>query len=172
MIPVLRIHLLGDFLLVLDDIPLMTINSPRLQSLLAYLVLHSAAPQDRSHLAFLLWPDSTEAQAHTNLRQLLYHLRQSFPATERFLHSDKHSLWWRPAHGEAHWTLDVQEFEQAPAWAEKAGQSQDTTTQRQALEQAIHLYRDDLLPGCYDEWLVPERERLRLLFLQAAEHLI
>ncbi len=134
--------------------------------------MHSAAPQDRSHLAFLLWPDSTEAQAHTNLRQLLYHLRQSFPATERFLHSDKHSLWWRPAHGEAHWTLDVQEFEQAPAWAEKAGQSQDTTTQRQALEQAIHLYRDDLLPGCYDEWLVPERERLRLLFLQAAEHLI
>jgi len=27
------------------------------QSLLAYLVLHRSAPQDRSHLAFLLWPE-------------------------------------------------------------------------------------------------------------------
>src|SRR5947209_11665368 len=67
-IPTLHIHLLGDFLLVSEEIPVMTINSPRLQSLLAYLVLHRTAPQDRSHLAFLMWPDSTEARAHTGLR--------------------------------------------------------------------------------------------------------
>src|SRR5260370_1310896 len=48
----------------------MMVNIPRLQSLLAYLVLHRTAPQARSHLAFLLWPDSSEAQAHSNLRQL------------------------------------------------------------------------------------------------------
>jgi len=51
MIPTLHIHLLGDFLLVSGDTPVMTINSPRLQSLLAYLVLHRTAPQDRSPLA-------------------------------------------------------------------------------------------------------------------------
>jgi len=38
MIPALHIHLLGDFLLVSGDTPVMTINSPRLQSLLAYLL--------------------------------------------------------------------------------------------------------------------------------------
>jgi DNA-binding SARP family transcriptional activator len=172
MIPVLRIRLLGDFLLVLDDAPLMTINSPRLQSLLAYLVLHHTAPQDRSHLAFLLWPDSTEAQAHTNLRQLLYHLRQAFPDTDRFLHADKHNLWWRPTRDEAPWMLDVLEFEQALEQAEQAEQTRNTTVHRQALEQATQLYRGNLLPGCYDEWLLPERERLRLLFLRAAARLI
>ncbi|TME04140.1 MAG: hypothetical protein E6I80_18675 [Chloroflexi bacterium] len=71
MIPTLHIHLLGDFRLVSGETPVTTITVPRVQSLLAYLVLHRTAPQDRSHLAFLLWPDSTEAQAHTNLRQLL-----------------------------------------------------------------------------------------------------
>src|SRR2546428_12354751 len=113
MIPALHIHLLGDFLLVSGDTPVMTINSPRLQSLLAYLVLHRTAPQDRSHLAFLLWPDSTEAQAHTNLRQLLYHLRHSLPHAEQFLHADKHSLQWLPAHAGGGFTLDIQDMEQA-----------------------------------------------------------
>jgi predicted ATPase len=29
------------------------------------------------------------------------------------------------------------------------------------------LYRADLLPSCYDDWIVPERERLRLRYRQA-----
>src|SRR5437773_12026626 len=62
-IPTLHIHLLGDFLLVSGDTPVTTVNVARLQSLLAYLVLHLTAPQARSHLAFLLWPDSDEAQS-------------------------------------------------------------------------------------------------------------
>lgn len=171
MIPTLRIQLLGDFLLASGDTPVATVNVPRLQSLLAYLVLRRTAPQDRSHLAFLLWPDSTEAQAHTNLRKLLHQLRQALPAAEHFLYADKHNLQWRPAPG-ASWTLDVQDFEQALAQAEQAEQAQDTAVLRQALEQAAHLYRGDLLPSCYDEWILPERDRLHQLFLQSAERLI
>jgi tetratricopeptide (TPR) repeat protein len=34
------------------------------------------------------------------------------------------------------------------------------------------LYKGDLLPGCYDEWLLTERERLRGAYLQALEQLI
>src|SRR5437588_11748717 len=123
-IPTLHIHLLGDFLLVSGETPVTTVTVPRVQSLLAYLVLHRSAPQDRSHLAFLLWPDSTESQAHTNLRQLLYHLRQSLPDADRFLHADKHSLQWLPAHADACWTLDIMEIEQALAQAAQAEQAQ------------------------------------------------
>lgn len=172
MIPTLHIHLLGDFMLVSGETPVTTVTVPRVQSLLAYLVLHRSAPQDRSHLAFLLWPDSTEAQAHTNLRQLLYHLRQSLPDADQFLHADKQSLQWLPAHADVSWTLDIQDIEQAMVQAEQAEQTQDTTAMRQALEQVLHLYRGDLLPSCYDEWIVPERDRLRQVFLQAAERLI
>jgi DNA-binding SARP family transcriptional activator len=171
MSPTLHIHLLGDFLLVSGDTPVTTVAVPRLQSLLTYLVLHRSAPQDRSRLAFLLWPDSTEAQAHTNLRKLLYQLRQAFPDAGHFLHADKHSLQWQTTPDDP-WTLDVLDFEQALAQAEQAKQAQDTNALRQALEQVMHLYRGDLLPSCYDEWILPERDRLRQLFLQAAERLV
>jgi len=169
MIPALHIHLLGDFLLVSGDTPVMTINSPRLQSLLAYLILHRTAPQDRSHLAFLLWPDSTEARAHSSLRKLLHQLRQALPDIDHFLYTDRQSLYWQPV---AAWTLDVQDIEQALAQAEQAEQCQDMTAMRQALGRVMDLYRGDLLPSCYDEWILPERERLRQVFLQAAERLM
>ncbi|MFN8454076.1 MAG: hypothetical protein U0401_05265 [Anaerolineae bacterium] len=75
---ILRLELLGNFHLIYGDTPLATVNTLRLQSLLAYLVLHRHTPQSRRHLAFLLWPDTPEAQAHTNLRTLLHRLRQAF----------------------------------------------------------------------------------------------
>ncbi len=168
----LHIHLLGDFQLLWGDTQVTTMPIPRLQSLLAYLVLHRNAPQNRSHLAFLLWPDSTEAQAHTNLRKLLYQLRQAFPEIDQFLHADKHSLQWLPTSKDASWTLDILEIEQALDQAEQAQRIQNIPIQRQSLEQVRHLYSGDLLPSCYDEWILPERDRLRLLFLHAAERLI
>src|SRR5437879_8247936 len=88
-IPTLHIHLLGDFLLVLGDTPVTTVNVARLQSLLAYLVLHRTAPQARSHLAFLLWPDSDEVQAQSNLRALLRHLRQVLPIADYLFHFNR-----------------------------------------------------------------------------------
>ncbi|MEO6893338.1 MAG: BTAD domain-containing putative transcriptional regulator, partial [Ktedonobacteraceae bacterium] len=171
MLPTLHLHLLGDFMLVSGDTPVMSINSPRLQSLLAYLVLHRAAPQDRSHVAFLLWPDSSEERAHASLRKLLYQLRQALPEVDHFLHIDRQSLYWQPA-ADASWFLDIQDIEQAMTEAEQAEQRQDTAARREALERVMHLYRGDLLPSCYDEWIVPERDRLRQIFLQASEQLI
>ena len=55
--------------------PLPPLDSSRAESLLAYLLLHRDAPQPRQHLAFLLWPGSTEGQAQTNLRKVLHTLR-------------------------------------------------------------------------------------------------
>jgi DNA-binding SARP family transcriptional activator len=71
---------------------MMRIDSPRLQSLLAYLVLHRTAPQSRQHLAFLFWLDSTEAQARNNLRQSLHLLKHALPDADHFLQSDVQSV--------------------------------------------------------------------------------
>jgi len=68
--PTLSIRLLGDFSLMSGAELVTSVNTPRLHSLLAYLVLHRDAPQLRQHLAFLFWPDTAEAQARTNLRQV------------------------------------------------------------------------------------------------------
>jgi len=167
--PALHIQLLGDFRLVYDSRPVTSVNTPRLQSLLAYLVLHRKAPQARHYVAFLFWPDSTEAQAHTNLRNLLYHLRQALPEADRFLYADNQTLQWQ---AEAPFTLDVAEFEGALAKAERVEQTGDQVALGTALEEAVDLYGGDLLPSCYDDWILPERQRLRQAFTEALEGLI
>lgn len=34
------------------------------------------------------------------------------------------------------------------------------------------MYQGDLLPSCYDEWILPERDRLRQMYLQALQQLV
>jgi len=158
MLPTLHIYLLGDFRLVYGEQLVTSVSSPRLQSLLVYLILHRGSPQSRQHLAFLLWPDSSEPQARTNLRYLLHQLRQTLPASERLLASDTQTLQWR---SDAPFSSDVDDFEKALAQA----------TSVASLREALELYRGDLLPSCYDDWILPERERLRQMFIGALEKL-
>src|SRR5690348_3022166 len=156
--PTLHIRLLGDFSLIYDEQQVTSLNTLRLQSLLAYLVLHRDVPRQRQHLAFLFWPDTTEAQARNNLRQLLHQLRRAFPRVAHYLSADTHTLHWRSV---TPFQLDVAEFEQALTLADAATRQHDQHVLQVALEQADSLYRGDLLPSCYDEWILPERERLR-----------
>ncbi len=167
--PTLHLRLLGDFSLLYNDQQVTNLNTMRLRSLLTYLVLHRDVPQQRQHLAFLFWPDAAESQARNNLRQLLHQLRQAFPAVEHFLSADAQLLHWHPV---APFHLDIAEFEQALTLADAATRRNDEHALQDALEQADSLYSGELLPGCYDEWILPERDRLRQGHLQVLEQLL
>ena len=162
MAPTLEIRLLGEFNLTWHtsetEAPITTLNTPRLQSLLAYLVLHRDAPQPRRHLAFCLWPDLREERARANLRKLFYQLQRALPEPERFLAADTQTIQWRP---DAPFSLDVADFEIATSH----------TSSITDLQRAAGLYRGELLPGCYDDWIAPERERLGQMLVEALERL-
>jgi len=152
----LHIRLLGGFALEHHGAPIV-IASPRLQALLAYLALHYGEPQPRRRLAFLLWPDSSEAQAQTNLRTVLHRSQIAVPGGNQLLHIDAHTIGWSPDHPV---TLDVEAFQDAlhqGAAAEAAG---DEASAIAAFDRAVVTYTGDLLPDCYDEWVQPVRERL------------
>ena len=168
-VPALSLRLLGEFRLLQDGAPVTGLDGARLQSLLAYLVLHSDVPQSRTRVAFLLWPDSTEAQAHTNLRKLIYLLRNVLLDANHYLMVERHTLLWR---GSGFCAIDVQEYKAALARAEQAERRMDGHATRIALEEAISLYSGDLLPGCYDEWVLAEREYLSQMYLGALERLL
>ena len=150
----LRIRLLGELEFRLGERPLPPLGSARAASLLAYLLIHRAAPQPRQRVAFLLWPDSSEPQARTNLRHVLYTLRRALPDADRLLDITPRTLRWRP---DAPAWLDIEAFEAALA--------------RDDLRAATALYGGDLLAGAYDEWLHGERERLRGLQVAALDRL-
>ncbi len=161
--PTLFIRLLGELDLRLGEAPLPPLESARAESLLAYLLLHREAAQPRQHVAFLLWPDSTEAQARTNLRHVLHNLRRALPDLDRFLNVTRRTLQWR---ADAPFWLDVIAFEAAAARADRAPDGDLT-----ALQEAVDLYPGGLLEGSYDEWLLGERERLLQRYLAALDRL-
>jgi DNA-binding SARP family transcriptional activator len=156
--PDLHVQLLGNFRLTYDDKPLTTVVHARQQALLAYLLLHRDAPQFRHHLAFLFWPDTDESQALTNLRNLLHKLRRALPDSEDFLQAGTQTIQWHPS---VPTTLDVTDF---VVLAQSASQAD--------LKRAIKLYHGDLLPSCYDEWILPERERLQQVLFDVLEKLV
>ena len=162
----LQIRLLGEFLLSSDGRPIVGFNADRPQSLLAYLLIHRHAPQSRQYLAFRLWPDSTEGQARTNLRNLLYTVRHCFHDADSFLVTDTVTIQWRT---DVAYDLDVEQFEVA---LQKAEKSNEAYIIRDCLETAVSFYQGDLLPGNYDDWLIPIREDLYQRYLGALNKLV
>src|ERR1700739_2392795 len=98
-----------------------------MRSLLAFLVLHSESVQSREQLASLIWPESTEAQARTNLRQLLHNLRRALPVECSLLVGDNPTVRWLP---DSSCAIDVVEFEAAARAAENA-KGGDSVTERE-----------------------------------------
>ena len=142
----LALSFLGSFQAMLGDRPITAFRSAKVQGLLIYLALTGPQAQPRDVLAALFWPDEPEAVAKKNLRQSLYQLRQVLGETagpvEAYLLVTRSTLQFNPA---SDYALDVTAFL--------------ACLENDQLEQAIKLYRGDLLPGftCdslpFEEWL-------------------
>lgn len=163
----LSLYLFGEFRAICNGLSIGGLNSSRIQALITLLSVFDKTEISRQRIATLFWPETIESQARTNLRQLFHHLRQSFPQFENYIQLNTQSICWLP---EADVRIDVLQFKNLLADAQKIA-GNDTQAERSALEQACKLYRGDLLPACYDEWIEPERQQLRGLFTNALHRL-
>jgi len=154
----MRINLFGNLRISSAGRPVTAVNTNRLHSLIAYLILHADSPQPRERLAFLLWPASSESQARTNLRQLLHHLKRALPAECDSLKTDHFAVQWRH---DVSCSVDTVDFQAAIAEAAAARAEGDHAREIQSLTTAAQLYEDDLLPALYDDWLTPLRDDYR-----------
>jgi DNA-binding SARP family transcriptional activator/predicted ATPase len=154
----MRINLFGNLRMSFAGHPVTAVNTNRLHSLLAYLILHGDAPQPRERLAFVLWPASSESQARTNLRQLLHHLKRALPNECNLLATDHLAVRWRQ---DATCSIDTVDFQAAIAEAGSARTENNRAREIQSLTTAAQLYEDDLLPALYDDWLTPLRDDYR-----------
>ena len=147
-----------------EDRPL----SSRSLDLLAYLVLHAGTPQTRQHLAFVFWPDSNEAQARTNLRRELHHLRGML-GEEPSLVVGSTSLSWCDC---PTCRVDVRVFEQECHEASRSKAAGDIETFLVHATAAIAEYRGDLMPGSYEEWVLENREALLRKCVQLCDDVV
>ena len=131
-------------------------RSSRAVVLVAFLVVHAGSPQARQRIAGLFWPESTDAQALTNLRRELHHLRQIL-GDEPSLVVTSRDLCWRDMKT---CRVDVRVFdiERMAALAAAAAGDDDGVLLHSAA--AIAAYRGELLPGVYEDWLLDARSQL------------
>jgi DNA-binding SARP family transcriptional activator len=120
-------------------------------------------------MAFLFWPDSSEEQALANLRNLLFSLRRALPIIARRLYADRNSLQWTDT---SDIELDILQFEAALTEADLASRRQNPLEEATWLGRAVDLYRGELLPSLYEDWVAEEREHYQRRFASALERLI
>ena len=152
----LHVSLLGEQTIAGDRAGSVRARSSRAVVLVAFLVVHAGSPQARQRIAGLFWPESTDAQALTNLRRELHHLRQVL-GDEPSLVVTSSDLCWRDTKT---CRVDVRVFdiERKAALAAAAAGDDDGILPHSAA--AIAAYRGELLPGVYEDWLLEARSQL------------
>jgi DNA-binding SARP family transcriptional activator len=149
----LRLRLLQGFELE-DEYGAITVPAQG-QRLIAYLALQGRSVL-RSHVAGVLWTDTSEEQARASLRSALSRLRALVPT---LIVCDARSVRLNPGV-----ELDVTTALEAVAPLEP-GEPLD------AERRALLLGSGDILPDSYEDWVIVERELFRQLRLHALEDL-
>jgi serine/threonine-protein kinase len=154
----IRLHLLGTVDLRRDAVEVRSVLSqPKRLALLAYLA--SATPRgfhSRETLLGLFWPESDAERARNSLRQALHQLRRSLGDDALASRADREV------------GVDPAVF-----WCDAA--AFDDAVDEGRWEDALKLYRGDLLPGFFiddapdaERWLEEERTRRRRAAVDAA----
>ncbi|RSD08635.1 SARP family transcriptional regulator [Amycolatopsis eburnea] len=149
----LRVSLLGEQVIADDATGAVLTRSPRSVALVAHLVVHAGLAQPRRRIAGLFWPDSTDAQALTNLRRELHQLRRVLGDPPSLVVTGR-DLCWRDTPSSR---VDVREFDAAYRAALAAEDAEDVLTHAHA---ALAVHRGELLPGLADDWVLAARAEL------------
>jgi predicted ATPase len=139
-----RVELLGQVCARRGEQVITQFGSRKVLALLARLAMAPQRAHPREELIDLLWPDADLEIGRNRLRQALATLRRLIepPGIGDVLLADRQHL--RLQAGTV--SCDAIEFQSAVA--------------RRDWSTALSLYRGELLPGIYDEWVLEERQRL------------
>ena len=151
----LHVSVLGEQAITDDGAGVQACSS-RAVALVAFLAAHAGVPQSRQRIAGMFWPDSTDAQALTNLRRELHHLRQVL-GDERSLVVTPRDLCWRDSET---CRVDLRIFDSKRRAALAAAAAGDDAGVLGHAAAAVAQYKGDLLPGVYDDWLLEARSGL------------
>jgi predicted ATPase/DNA-binding SARP family transcriptional activator len=164
-----RIEMLGRFEVRHGSREITRFRTQKTASLLACLALYRSRSHPREVLIERFWPDSLLKAARTNLSVALNALRRQLEppgVPEGAVLITDHT---QVRLNRIAFTTDVEDFENAL----RAAESESEAAKRLASWMtAVDLYRGDLLPGFYEDWVLTERDRLRDAYLAALRHTV
>ncbi len=141
--------------------------------LLCHLLLNKTYPHNREQLAAIFWGDCQTYLARKSLRNALWRLRQIFQSVgaqlDDYLIVSEDCVSFINA---SSYRLDVELFENSTRLYQDISARKITADQAADLQAGIDLYVGDLLESVYADWILYDRERLRLLFLTGLNKLM
>ncbi|GAA5193575.1 hypothetical protein GCM10023322_55890 [Rugosimonospora acidiphila] len=143
--------------------------------LFCFLLVHHRRRYSRELLSDFLWPDETGTLSKRYLRQALWKLNAVLnPASDSMGKElvDNSSPGWLQINSHAVAWTDVREFDQAYSGLLTNVGERLSDSDGRALENAVGLYRGDLLAGWPQEWCLPERTRFEQAYLMMLEQLV
>lgn len=158
------IFLFGKFEVLYNDQNISVFNSANIQQLLSYLLLNRRRQHTREALAALFWPEASSAQAKAYLRKALWQLQCAF--NEYSVDPDSSVVVaeneWICLNPKSDIQLDVAKFERVLRITEGIPGEAFSEEELAAANEAVQVYRGELLAGWSQEWCLIERERLQL----------
>jgi DNA-binding SARP family transcriptional activator len=124
------------------------------QRLLAYLALHERS-LNRSYLAEMLWPDRATGRANGSLRTALWRLQE---VGHLMVETVGQQVRLSPAV-----RVDAREI---ASLSRRLGTGETSVSDVDAPLADALIDAGDLLPDWFDDWVIPERERIRHLRLR------
>jgi DNA-binding SARP family transcriptional activator len=171
---VLKIHLFGRFRVSRGERPAEGFDAHKEQELLSYLLLRRGRPHAREALAGLLWGEVPTEKSKKYLRQALWHVQAALDPVQGGepggVLAVEHD-WVQLDAGAAVW-LDVEVFERTFMRVHDSRGAELDGPSFGALQEAVGLYRGDLLEGWYQDWCLFERERLQNMYLAMLDKLM
>lgn len=166
-VPLCRIELFGGLRVKIGEQAVRVTRERKAADLLAYLAYSPHIRHPRERLQEALWPDAFNKDLLNLAVSRLGKCLEPEGSVRHgvYLYSDRSVV---ALNGE-HVTSDVAEFEE---WLKSAQHADQPEEKARCLESAIALYRGELLPEVYEEWVGPERRRWEEATIRALQTLI
>lgn len=176
----LSLRFLGSFEAQLNSEKTIESRAKRIEALLAFLATESDRAHRRERLVGLIFPETPDDQARTNLRQTLTRLRRAIDDREAdppFLLISRESTQFNPA---SNHFLDVAFFDHLlnGCHAHQPERNLDCQDCFQRLAEAVDLYRGPFLESfslddsaAFEEWVLIKRQQYHVEALSALQQL-
>lgn len=164
-----RIELLGGLCVRNNHYQVSRFRTRSASTLLAFLALHDEQSHSREELTERFWPEAlSQEKTRHNFRQTLFNLRRPLnspqTAADTLITATNDMVALIPGA----YTTDVAELENL---VRAAAQMPNTLQQIALLKEVASLYRGELLPGHYEDWVLHKRYFLSEMHLQTLKTL-
>ncbi|HEX7736060.1 MAG TPA: BTAD domain-containing putative transcriptional regulator [Ktedonobacteraceae bacterium] len=166
--PRLKIQALGEPAIFINDAAITRWRTKRAMELF-FLLLNSDAPLRKGQIITALWAETTE-HIDSALHSTIYRLRKLLGEA---CIASRIGVYWldlAATYGQGVW-YDVTTFQSHAAQARRALEEKNDEEAQNAFLAMVDLYHGDYLQSFYSDWCSFQRDRLRLAYLDARQHL-